>query len=54
MYEHKISRKLQNKIGAYLVHLWESEKKRDLELEQIMIHKLAPALKEELVFDTFG
>jgi potassium voltage-gated channel Eag-related subfamily H protein 1/potassium voltage-gated channel Eag-related subfamily H protein 5 len=46
MYEHDIDRKLQTQISVYLAHLWESQKKRDYDSEQLMIKKLAPALRE--------
>lgn len=54
MREHSVNRKLKARIEAYLFHLWQTEKARDYELEQAMIHKLAPALKEELIYETFG
>ncbi|CAD8120265.1 unnamed protein product [Paramecium sonneborni] len=54
MREHNVDRKLKARIEAYLYHLWESEKARDHELEQAMILKLAPALKEELIYQTLG
>ncbi|CAD8204999.1 unnamed protein product [Paramecium pentaurelia] len=54
MREHNVDRKLKARIEAYFYHLWESEKARDHELEQAMILKLAPALKEELIYQTLG
>ncbi|CAD8109610.1 unnamed protein product [Paramecium primaurelia] len=54
MREHNVDRKLKARIEAYLYHLWETEKARDHELEQAMILKLAPALKEELIYQTLG
>ena len=54
MYEHDIDRKLQTQISVYLAHLWESQKKRDFESEQLMIRKLAPALREQLLFNSYG
>ncbi|CAK66420.1 unnamed protein product (macronuclear) [Paramecium tetraurelia] len=54
MVEHNVDRKLKARIDAYLVHLWQTEKARDHELEQAMILKLAPALREELIYQTLG
>ncbi|CAD8113120.1 unnamed protein product [Paramecium primaurelia] len=54
MVEHNIERKLKARIEAYLFHLWQTEKARDHELEQAMILKLAPALREELIYQTLG
>ncbi|CAK91106.1 unnamed protein product (macronuclear) [Paramecium tetraurelia] len=54
MREHNVDRQLKARIAAYLYHLWESEKARDHELEQAMILKLAPALREELIYQTLG
>ena len=54
MVEHNVDRKLKVRIEAYLFHLWQTEKARDHELEKAMILKLAPALREELIYQTLG
>ncbi|CAD8123797.1 unnamed protein product [Paramecium sonneborni] len=54
MVKHNVDRKLKSRIEAYLFHLWQTEKARDHELEQAMILKLAPALREELIYQTLG
>ncbi|CAD8122719.1 unnamed protein product [Paramecium sonneborni] len=54
MVEHNVDRKLKARIEAYLFHLWQTEKARDYELEKAMILKLAPALREELIYQTLG
>ena len=54
MYDHGVSHKLNTKISAYLAHMWDADRKRDVESENIMIKKLAPALREELMYDTYG
>lgn len=54
MHDHNVNRKLKTKIEAYLFHLWQTEKTRDSEMEQAMLQKLAPALREELLYDTYG
>ncbi|CAD8202513.1 unnamed protein product [Paramecium pentaurelia] len=54
MVEQNVDRKLKARIEAYLFHLWQTEKARDHELEQAMILKLAPALREELIYQTLG
>jgi potassium voltage-gated channel Eag-related subfamily H protein 1/potassium voltage-gated channel Eag-related subfamily H protein 5 len=33
MYDHGVSRKLNTKINAYLSHMWDKDRKRDIESE---------------------
>ena len=54
MYDNGVDRKLMTQINAYIAHMWSADRKRDMEAEQIMIKRLAPALREQLLFDSYG
>lgn len=49
----KISQKTQVRVREYFDYLWEEEKNRNHEIENVLIGRLAPDLKEQLFFETY-
>ena len=45
---------VSNKVKAYLTHYYRYERKGEKDKEMEIIEDLAPAIKEELLMDTYG
>ncbi|CAD8069203.1 unnamed protein product [Paramecium primaurelia] len=54
MRDKQISVSLQAKIRKYLDHIWDKQRAREQKLEQVVIDSLAPSLRQELMFESYG
>lgn len=51
MRDKKVNSSLQRRIGAYIEYQYKKQRSRDESLEQGIIMKLAPNLREELIYE---